>query len=278
MLKAAVKSVLPQSALNTARRLCARKDMSFAPRLDFPLASLKSADSFSPDAAWNDPQIARAWAQDFDMIRMLVRDEDLHGGVNPGDRRAIYCLIRALRPKNVLEIGTHIGMSSVFIARALASAGNGGRLTTVDIYNVNDPGKGQWLKCGAKSSPRGLLRQAGCEDIVTFSAGGALPHMRATKEKYDFIFLDGDHSAAAVYREISAALQVLAPGGTILLHDVFPGGEPLYPDNNIIYGPWLAARRIARETPGFTLLPLGLLPWPTKQGTQVTSLALALRA
>ena len=41
------------------------------------------------------------------------------GGVNPGDRRAVYYLIRSLRPANVLEIGTHVGASTLHIAAGL---------------------------------------------------------------------------------------------------------------------------------------------------------------
>ena len=41
------------------------------------------------------------------------------GGVNPGDRQAVYYLIMALKPQNVLEVGTHIGASMPHIARAL---------------------------------------------------------------------------------------------------------------------------------------------------------------
>src|SRR5689334_16310324 len=41
------------------------------------------------------------------------------GGVNPGDRRALYYIIRALRPNRLLEIGTHIGASTVHAAAAL---------------------------------------------------------------------------------------------------------------------------------------------------------------
>lgn len=39
-------------------------------------------------------------------------------GVNPGDRRAIYNLIRYFKPKTILEIGTHIGASTIHIALA----------------------------------------------------------------------------------------------------------------------------------------------------------------
>ena len=44
---------------------------------------------------------------------------DFTGGVNIGDRKAIFFLIRNFKPKSVLEIGTHIGASTVNIAAAL---------------------------------------------------------------------------------------------------------------------------------------------------------------
>jgi len=41
-------------------------------------------------------------------------------GVNPGDRRALFHLVQGLRPSSVLEVGTHIGASTVHLAAALA--------------------------------------------------------------------------------------------------------------------------------------------------------------
>jgi len=68
---------------------------------------------------------------------------DTAGGVNLGDRRAIYYLVYHLMPSAVLEIGTHIGASTLHAASALhvsrPRSGNGATLTTVDIVNVNDP-------------------------------------------------------------------------------------------------------------------------------------------
>ena len=41
---------------------------------------------------------------------------DMAGGVNSGDRRALYFLVRMLKPASILEIGTHIGSSTIAIA------------------------------------------------------------------------------------------------------------------------------------------------------------------
>lgn len=39
---------------------------------------------------------------------------------------------------------------------------------------------------------------------------------------YDLIFIDGDHSAEAVARDIDGALKALSPRGVLLLHDTLP--------------------------------------------------------
>jgi predicted O-methyltransferase YrrM len=101
--------------------------------------------------------------------------------------------------------------------------------------------------------------------------------MLQTSERYDLIFLDGDHSTLAVYREISAALSILNPHGLIVLHDFYPVGKPLTPDGGAIKGPSTAADRIMSETRDLVFFPLGILPWQTKGGGNATSLALVTR-
>ena len=73
------------------------------------------------------------------------------------------------------------------------------------------------------------------------------------------------------------ALKMLNPNGVILLHDYFPGMKPLWSDGTVIPGPYLATERFVKEGINLTVLPLGELPWPTKLGSNVTSLALLLR-
>lgn len=203
------------------------------------------------------------------------------GGVNPGDRRALYYLVRALAPRTVLEVGTHVGASTVHITAALrdnARAGGGaGSLTTVDISDVNDPATQPWLRYGSTLAPRAMVERLGGV-AVTFRVEPALAHLAAPGPAYDLIFLDGDHNAVPVYHELAAALRRLAPGGVILLHDFFPGARPIWAGAKVIPGPWLAAERLRRELGGFAVLPLGELPWPTRDGTCITNLALVAAA
>ena len=195
--------------------------------------------------------------------------------VNPGDRRAIFFLIRHFKPRRVLEVGTHLGASTVHIAAALQDAdGETSQVKTVDLVDVNSETATPWLEYGAPYSPAEMARRLGLEDRISFVTSRSLEYLSSCEEEYDFIFLDGDHAPRAVYEEIPAALRLLRSGGMILLHDYFPSGRPLWSSGNVIQGPWLAVERLRSEGARIEAIPLGELPWPTKLGSRATSLAL----
>ncbi len=252
--------------------------LSSTPSLPFNCANLKAANTFDLSPLLENAEAAEGWNQDNASIARAIGDIDLMGGVNPGDRRAIYALVAALKPKRVLEIGTHIAASSLYIAAALERfCGEWDRLITVDILDVNHPVDAPWRDVGYKMPPVDYARSLGIQDHVDFVQSDAVTYMEQTSERFDLIFLDGDHEPHSVYREVSAALKILNPGGLILLHDYYPDARPLWPDGNIIGGPFRALNRVSRETPDINVLPLGELPWPTKQGSRVTSLALIVK-
>jgi predicted O-methyltransferase YrrM len=199
--------------------------------------------------------------------------------VNPGDRRAVYYVVRHFRPRKVLEIGTHLGASTVHIAAALRrtqqdDAEMNYRVTTVDIQDMNDQATTPWLDFGAGCSPAELARRLGLSAQISFVTSGSLEYLASCGERYDFIFLDGDHAPRAVYQELPAALSVLQSNGVILLHDYFPALKPLWSNGTVIQGPWLAVERLRSEGAKIKAVPLGDLPWQTKLGSRTTSLAL----
>jgi predicted O-methyltransferase YrrM len=202
------------------------------------------------------------------------------GGVNPGDARAIFYLVCYFRPDSVLEVGTHIGASTVHIAAALRSYQNSEpnpTLLSVDAHNVNDPITRPWSMHGTKFSPAEMINLLGCDHLVEFVTQPSPDYLNSSVRGADFVFLDGDHTAHTVYREIPAALKLLSKGGLVLLHDYFPEAKPLWRDGAMIPGPFLATERLRAECAQLEVVPLGRLPWPTKLGSNVTSLALLVR-
>lgn len=224
---------------------------------------------------------AAEWQEVEPELARVIGAEDLPGGVNPGDRRALFSLLRYLAPQSVLEIGTHVGASTIHLVAALRlnqqrDPSLKPRLTSVDILDVNDPARGPWRQHRLHHSPREMAARLGTASWARFVAQPSLEYLTTSGERFDLIFLDGDHAAKTVYRELPAALQALNPGGVILLHDYFPHLRPLWSDGSVLPGPWLAARRLQKEGARFEVLPLGALPWPTKLGSNVSSLALVV--
>ena len=275
-MKKLLKAILPKPILNTVRdvRDCGR--LACVGKLEFNPANLLQQGTFNLNFIFNSKTFESGWKEDHAAISDLFGDDDRFGGINPGDRRALYYLIRAMRSRNVLEVGTHIGASTLYIARALKNNGDGS-VTTVDIADVN-AGDGAWRKVGLPIPPRDFADKLGCRGPINFVTQASLDFINKTDKKFDFIFLDGDHAARTVYREVAAALRILNPGGVILLHDFYPEGKALFPDNNVISGPFLALSRIIKESPGIAVQPLGDLPWETKQGVHATSLALLTKS
>ena len=122
-----------------------------------------------------------------------------------------------------------------------------------------------------------MVARMGMGPRVRFVTQPSLDFLGHTDQNYDLIFPDADHSSETVYRELPAALRRLVPNSVVLLNDYFLGGRPLWRDNVIIKGPWLATERLRAECAQLRIEPLGALPWATKQGTSVTSLAVAAR-
>lgn len=198
------------------------------------------------------------------------------GGVNPGDRRAIYYLIRHLKPQRALEIGTHIGASTVHILSALEDSGS---MVSVDFMDVNCPIKKRWVKYSSPQSPAVAVEALGYSEKIDFVVSPSLDYLKNTTEKFDFIFLDGDHTDLVVYEEIPIAMERLSDSGVILLHDYFPDGQPLWETNKkAILGPFTAVELLKKNGCPIEVFPMGDLPWATKLGSNTTSLAVLVRA
>ena len=91
------------------------------------------------ETVFNFPAIAQEWQAWASKLSQVCQISDRRtGGVNSGDRRALFYLARSFRPTRVLEIGTHVGASTVHLAAALIAASHRSCLVTVDVEDVND--------------------------------------------------------------------------------------------------------------------------------------------
>jgi len=280
-LKQYIWRIVPPFLKRTLRIQHEMKELQRIEVLDCDLKYLKAKDGVTVNELFSSHEIEMRWGAIKNGIETFGIPDGT-GGVNPGDRKAIYFLISNFRPSSVLEIGTHIGASTLHIASALSvnqisEDGKQTILVSVDISDVNDPVSKPWLKHGTKHSPIEMVTTMGYGDFVEFITDTSFDYFSTCGRKFDLIFLDGDHSAETVYQEVPAALKLLNNNGVILLHDYFPDMKPLWSNGSLIPGPLLATERLKDEGANLVVIPLGELPWPTKVESNTTSLALLLK-
>ncbi len=249
-------------------------------RINCDTSKLLSEGDVELAKIFNSERIKSSW----DEVEKDINSFDIPdstGGVNPGDRRALFYLIRYFKPNSILEIGTHIGASTINIGSAVhqnqLEDKTESTLKTLDIRDVNSISEKPWMEYGTKKSPIEMIRSLKYETFVEFIVDTSFNYFKTSNEKFDLIFLDGDHAAKTVYQEIPLALKQLNKGGVILLHDYFPNGKPLWSNKKVLPGPYLATERLILEGADMSIIPIGDLPWATKLGSNTTSLALLVK-
>ncbi len=118
-----------------------------------------------------------------------------------------YAIVRASRPKHVVETGVDKGLGSVVLAAALlrnAAEGHPGRVTSLDI----NPEAGY------------LAKVAPWSEVVDLVIGDSLASIAALDRPVDLFLHDSDHSTAHERREFSAVEPKLAPGAILLTDNV----------------------------------------------------------
>lgn len=121
------------------------------------------------------------------------------------ERLLLYALVYGLRPKHCLEIGTAQGGSALIICAALDEIGLG-QLVIVDPAPQIAPE--HW----ARMAHRAAL-------IAGPSPEALLQAQQLAGAKFDFVFIDGDHSFEGVLKDIEGVIPLLDTGGYILFHD-----------------------------------------------------------
>ena len=116
-------------------------------------------------------------------------------------------LIRIAKPKNILEIGTSVGFSTV--SMALAAKGYGGRITTIEYdRRAADQAEENFMK-------------AGVLECVMIKRGDAREILRNLSGEYDLIFQDVDKKLYDVL--LDDCIRLLKKDGILLSDDaLFP--------------------------------------------------------
>jgi len=107
-------------------------------------------------------------------------------------------LLKAIRARRVLEVGTSAGFSTLWLADAI---GKKGRVISIEI----DP-----LKI---ERARKNFKQAGVDRLIEMRQGSALDVLQTLKGKFDFVLLDADKENIIKYFDF--ILPMVRVGGII---------------------------------------------------------------
>ena len=150
--------------------------------------------------------------------------------VGPAVGRFLHQLATIAKAKKIFEMGSSIGYSTVWWARAV---GKGGRV----IYTDGDK------KTADKA--RKYFEQAGVSEQITVRVGDALEILSEEKQAYDIVFVDVDK--VDYPRVLRLALPKLKSGGLLVADNVLWSGKVRKPNpdestrailefNRLIYG------------------------------------------
>lgn len=141
-----------------------------------------------------------------------------------------------------LEVGTYCGKSAIYLGAAAREVG--GTVFTVDHHRGSEENQAGWehhdpelvdAEFGRMDTlpffRRALLR-AGLEDQVVAVVGHSTTVGRWWATPLSLLFIDGGHGEKPAHDDYEHWTPHVMPGGTLLIHDVFPdpadGGRPPY--------------------------------------------------
>ncbi|MFW5981586.1 MAG: O-methyltransferase [Halanaerobiaceae bacterium] len=116
-------------------------------------------------------------------------------------------MIRIKQPKRILEVGTAIGYSTTWMARA---AGKDVEIVTIEINE-------EMAEQAANN-----FRELGIEEQINLKIGDALEILPFLRRKFDFVFIDAAKGQYLNYLEM--VMEILPAGGIIIADNVLYKG------------------------------------------------------
>ena len=139
-------------------------------------------------------------------------EKEAHESGIPIIRRETQSLLKVLlalrKPQRILEVGTAIGFSALFMAEYNPA---GGHITTIENYEKRIP------------IARDNFERAGRADQIILLEGGAADVLKELSGPYDMIFMDAAKGQYIHFLE--DVMRLLAPEGLLVSDNVLQDGD-----------------------------------------------------
>lgn len=172
------------------------------------LALATAAFGAEPAARPTAPKDDKAQAVIDEVEKICLEDRVCMIGRKRAERLAE--LVRKQKPRLVVECGTALGYSGLWIARELKTAGKG-KLITIEI----SPQRAKQAEAN--------FRKAGLEKFVTVKLGDARQVVKEIKGPIDFVFIDCGYSN--YYPCLTGLQKELSGGATVVADNVGIGAS-----------------------------------------------------
>lgn len=157
---------------------------------------------------------------------------------NPCDLWVITELIQSLKPRWIIETGTHVGGSATYCADMLKLFGVEGRVVTIDMNPKwsEDPALRGIVSIKGYSTDRSVVDRVA--SLVGEAGKGPV-----------LVLLDSDHSKENVLSELRLYSTFVTVGSYVVVEDTLVNGHPSFPEHGP--GPWEAVQDFLTETDAF---------------------------
>jgi predicted O-methyltransferase YrrM len=153
-----------------------------------------------------------------DLLKQIVVDTEAKKipliQVSPETGKLLGMFIKMIGVRNVLEIGTLTGYSSIWMARALPTEG---KVTTLELTKEH------------ADEALSNYKKAGLENKITLILGKALDSLETLAgSKFDMVFIDADKENCVNY--FNKVIHMVRSGGLIITDNTLRRGEVIDPN------------------------------------------------
>ncbi len=145
-------------------------------------------------------------------VDLAGKKHPIESAIQPDFSEALYRLIKARRPKRVLEIGMAYGASSLAILTALSEFGEGGELISIDPAQSNG-----WHSIGVHNVARAGFADA--HRLIEKPDYLGLPELLQEKVSIDLGYIDGWHTFDHALLDFFYIDKLLPVGGVVGFND-----------------------------------------------------------
>jgi predicted O-methyltransferase YrrM len=149
----------------------------------------------------------------------LARYPQLSGSMQSEHYVLFGAISRAKKPKRILEIGTFDGRGAGMLAALFPNA----HIDTMDLPDDDPMFKDSYKRTDDAVRTAFIKKRNALLALfgnVSFEQLNSVSLSFAQREKYDLIWVDGDHGYPTVVIDILNAVRLLNPGGLVLCDDV----------------------------------------------------------